>query len=525
MQQPPPNNNYNPQPSFNKNYMQQPMPNPEDLIDPTTTMNMALVTQPGMNMGQDRQMQMVRGNDRNKFGQYAGQIAGNQNGYNPVQNVGNQNPNGNGNVVAARAEGNANGNNGNQIRCYNCRGLGHLARNCTVKPRRRDAAYLQTQLLIAQKEEAGIQLQAEEFDLMAVAADLDEIEEVNANCILMANLQQASTSGTQTDRAPVYDSDGSAEVLHYNNCYNNDIFNMFTQEEQYTKLLEPILEPHQVQQNDSNVIYEVSCMEQSGGTIDQHLATVEETHAYIESVYINLANEVEKRKQQSLYNGKVLLEKHDPPAVHDSEETLQLAQESRQKMKQLNKEIKPAKLTKINHLSVIFVLKETAKSQEEVCDSDLEVALRGTQCFGFRESRWVMILLKGNRSTNLYTINLHEMASASPICLMARATSTKTSLSPPVIKEKAKRASHPTQRPVPNLSKLTPSSMDLCGPMRIASINGKRYVLVICRTLLLVTLGVHFLRSKDEAPEVIKTLTKANLLSPPSVSCHHHKNR
>nr|GFD34080.1 hypothetical protein [Tanacetum cinerariifolium] len=62
-----------------------------------------------------------------------------------------------------------------------------------------------------QKEEAGIQLQAEEYDLMAAAADLDEIEEVNGNCILMANLQQASSSGTQTDSAPVYDSDGSAE--------------------------------------------------------------------------------------------------------------------------------------------------------------------------------------------------------------------------------------------------------------------------------------------------------------------------
>nr|GFD62827.1 hypothetical protein [Tanacetum cinerariifolium] len=43
------------------------------------------------------------------------------------------------------------------------------------------------------------------------AADLDEIEEVNANCILMANLQQASSLDTQTDSAPVYDSDGSAE--------------------------------------------------------------------------------------------------------------------------------------------------------------------------------------------------------------------------------------------------------------------------------------------------------------------------
>nr|GEV52526.1 reverse transcriptase domain-containing protein [Tanacetum cinerariifolium] len=41
----------------------------------------------------------------------------------------------------------------------------------------------------AQKEEARIQLQAEEFDLMAAAADLDEIEKVNANCILMANVE------------------------------------------------------------------------------------------------------------------------------------------------------------------------------------------------------------------------------------------------------------------------------------------------------------------------------------------------
>nr|GFD62595.1 hypothetical protein [Tanacetum cinerariifolium] len=58
--------------------------------------------------------------------------------------------------------------------------VGHYAKNCTVRPRRRDATYLQTQLLIAQKEEGGIQLQAEEYDLMAAAADLDKIKEVNA---------------------------------------------------------------------------------------------------------------------------------------------------------------------------------------------------------------------------------------------------------------------------------------------------------------------------------------------------------
>nr|GEW58879.1 hypothetical protein [Tanacetum cinerariifolium] len=199
------------QPSFNQNYMQQPIPNPEDITDPTNAINMALalmakafklnystptnnnqrissnprnrqIDQPGMNMGQDRQMQMVGGNGGNQFRQYARQSVGNLNGYNDAQNVENQvlqnaNPNRNGNLAAAHAKGNANGHNDSVADCS--------------------------------KEEAGIQLQAKEFDLMAAAADLDEIEEVNANCILMANLQQASTSGTQTDKAPVYDSDGS----------------------------------------------------------------------------------------------------------------------------------------------------------------------------------------------------------------------------------------------------------------------------------------------------------------------------
>ncbi|GKD93685.1 retrovirus-related pol polyprotein from transposon TNT 1-94, partial [Tanacetum coccineum] len=72
----------------------------------------------------------------------------NQNGLIVISRIANQN--GNGNVVAARDEGNANGNNGNQIRCYNCRGLGHLARNYTIRPQRRGVSYLQTQLLIAQ---------------------------------------------------------------------------------------------------------------------------------------------------------------------------------------------------------------------------------------------------------------------------------------------------------------------------------------------------------------------------------------
>nr|GEV45219.1 hypothetical protein [Tanacetum cinerariifolium] len=60
----------------------------------------------------------------------------------------------------------------------------------------------------------------------------------------------------------------------------------------------------------------------------------------------------------------------------------------------------------------------------QFCDSDLEVAFRRNACF-VRNLKGVD-LLKGDCSTNLYTINLHEMASASPIGLMALASSTKS---------------------------------------------------------------------------------------------------
>nr|GFA68537.1 Gag-Pol polyprotein [Tanacetum cinerariifolium] len=60
----------------------------------------------------------------------------------------------------------------------------------------------------------------------------------------------------------------------------------------------------------------------------------------------------------------------------------------------------------------------------QFCDSDLEVAFRRNACF-VRNLEGVDVL-KGDRSTNLYTINLHEMASVLPICLMARASSTKS---------------------------------------------------------------------------------------------------
>ncbi|GJR09445.1 retrovirus-related pol polyprotein from transposon TNT 1-94 [Tanacetum coccineum] len=72
---------------------------------------------------------------------------------------------------------------------------------------------------------------------------------------------------------------------------------------------------------------------------------------------------------------------------------------------------------------------------------------------------------------------------------------------------KSKKAPHPP-KPVPNSKqRLHLLHMDLYGPIRVASINRKQYVLRIVDDYSRYT-WVHFLRSKDEVPEVIKTFLK-----------------
>ncbi|GKB54657.1 hypothetical protein Tco_0905410 [Tanacetum coccineum] len=240
IQHPQPNNHFIQQPSFNTNYMQQPMQNLKDSSDPTTIMNMTLaliakafkvntiptnnnqrssliprnsqIAQSGMNTSQDIKMQMVDDNVGNQVRHNAVQNDGNEVGKNVVQNPSIQivenmkglsvvleiaNQYGNGNVETAPAEGNGNGKNGNLIRCYNYRGEGHYASNCTM---------------------------------------LMKKQRVKVNCTSEDTLQQASTSGTLSENAPVYDSDRSTKVPKDENCYDHDIFNMLTHEVQYTDL-------------------------------------------------------------------------------------------------------------------------------------------------------------------------------------------------------------------------------------------------------------------------------------------------
>nr|GFA78976.1 Gag-Pol polyprotein [Tanacetum cinerariifolium] len=67
---------------------------------------------------------------------------------------------------------------------------------------------------------------------------------------------------------------------------------------------------------------------------------------------------------------------------------------------------------------------------------------------------------------------------------------------------KSKKKSHKPKSKDTNQEKLYLLHMDLCGPIRVESVNGKKYILVIVNDHSRFT-WVKFLRSKDEAPYFI----------------------
>ncbi|GJU69824.1 retrovirus-related pol polyprotein from transposon TNT 1-94 [Tanacetum coccineum] len=107
------------------------------------------------------------------------------------------------------------------------------------------------------------------------------------------------------------------------------------------------------------------------------------------------------------------------------------------------------------------------------------------------------------------TINI-ELEHSFPDCsLVSRLWMLKTydreSLSAhelPCTLGKSKKSSHQPKAEDTNQEKLYLLHMDLCGPMRMKSINGKKYILVIVDDYSRFT-WVKFIRSKDEAPDAI----------------------
>nr|GEX48731.1 putative ribonuclease H-like domain-containing protein [Tanacetum cinerariifolium] len=171
----------------------------------------------------------------------------------------------------------------------------------------------------------------------------------------------------------------------------------------------------------------------------------------------------------------------------------------------------------------------------QFCDSDLEVAFRQHTCF-IRNLEGVDLLTE-SQGNNLYTLSFRDMMASSPICLLSKASKTKSWLwhrrlshlnfgainhldkqglvwGLPKLKfkkdhlcfacamGKSKKKSHKPKSKDTNQEKLYLMHMDLYGPICVKSVNGKKYILVIVDDYSRFT-WVKCLSVDHPAPEVI----------------------
>nr|GEU31761.1 integrase, catalytic region, zinc finger, CCHC-type, peptidase aspartic, catalytic [Tanacetum cinerariifolium] len=164
----------------------------------------------------------------------------------------------------------------------------------------------------------------------------------------------------------------------------------------------------------------------------------------------------------------------------------------------------------INMVYYVEGLNHNLFSVGQFCDADLKVAFWKSTCFV--TDLQGNDLLTGNRGSDLYIISLQESKSSTPLCLMAKASPTQTRLWHRILSHlnfdyinllskkdvviglpklkyvknqlcsscelsKAKRISFKSKAVPSSKRRLNLIHMDLCVPMRVASINGKKYIL------------------------------------------------
>nr|GEW18482.1 retrovirus-related Pol polyprotein from transposon TNT 1-94 [Tanacetum cinerariifolium] len=143
-------------------------------------------------------------------------------------------------------------------------------------------------------------------------------------------------------------------------------------------------------------------------------------------------------------------------------------------------------------------------SMGQFCDSDLEVAFRQHTCFICNLDG--VDLLTSSRGNNLYTLSLQDMMTSSPICLLSKASKTKSWLWHRYLSHLNFGAINHLARQglVRGLPKLKFEKDHLCSTCAMGkkSVNGNKYILVIVDDYSRFT-WVKCLRSKDEGPDFI----------------------
>nr|GEU51487.1 hypothetical protein [Tanacetum cinerariifolium] len=140
----------------------------------------------------------------------------------------------------------------------------------------------------------------------------------------------------------------------------------------------------------------------------------------------------------------------------------------------------------------------------QFCDTDLEVSFRNSTCYidDLKGYNLLRAWLWHRRLSHLNFDTINLLSKNDIVVGLPKLKFVKDHLCSSCELGKAKRKSFHTKITSSSKRQLQLLHIDLFGPMRVASINGKRYLLVIVDDYSRYT-WTHFLRSKDETPEVL----------------------
>nr|GEU34480.1 hypothetical protein [Tanacetum cinerariifolium] len=210
------------------------------------------------------------------------------------------------------------------IVCYNCKGEGHMLKQFTKPKRKRDEQWFKDKVLLVQAQANRQVLQEEELEFLA-----------DPGIAETSSTQYAVTNNVayQADDLHAYDSDcdklNSVKIALMANLSHYGSDNLVEKEESQNIDRELSLEKQVKELN--NIVFKRN---QSAQTV--HILTkpqffydhsTRQALSFQNSCYLKRAQQLKPK----LYNGSVI-EKSDAIVIHDSEETLMLADESRSKM-------------------------------------------------------------------------------------------------------------------------------------------------------------------------------------------------
>nr|GEV50153.1 retrovirus-related Pol polyprotein from transposon TNT 1-94 [Tanacetum cinerariifolium] len=237
-----------------------------------------------------------------------------------------------------------------EIMCYNSKGEGHMSKQCTKPKRKQDAEWFKDKVLLAQAQANGQVLQEEELEFLADPGTAESLS--NQNVI-------TNNAAYQADDLDAYDSDcdelNSAKIALMANLSHYGSDNLA--ETLKHTLSDHLKEKESLEQKIT--LLKNDFQKEKSRNIDRELALEKQALGFQNPCYLKRAQQLKPK----LYDGSVI-EKSNAIMVHDSEETLLLAEKSRLKMIEKQNDPKMAEKKVITKPIDYAVLNQLSKDFE-----------------------------------------------------------------------------------------------------------------------------------------------------------------